>query len=86
MTPPSATAGSEAFPLTVTGQNFFSGATVPWNGSRLPTSFENSTQVRAAISAADVANSGTAQVTVVNPPPGGGTSNALPFTICARGR
>jgi hypothetical protein len=39
------------------------------------------TQVKAAITAADIANPGTAQVTVVNPSPGGGTSNALTFTI-----
>ncbi|MFQ5778452.1 MAG: hypothetical protein ACE5IP_10650 [Terriglobia bacterium] len=38
-------------------------------------------QVTAAISAEDIARAGTADVTVVNPPPGGGTSNAATFTI-----
>ena len=33
------------------------------------------------IGAADIAGAGTALVTVVTPPPGGGTSVALPFTI-----
>jgi hypothetical protein len=43
----------------------------------------NSTQLTAAITAADIASAGTASVTVVNPTPGGGASNALPFTIIA---
>jgi hypothetical protein len=29
----------------------------------------------------DIASAGAASVSVVNPGPGGGTSNALPFTI-----
>jgi len=33
------------------------------------------------IPAADIAGTGTNQVTVVTPTPGGGTSNALPFTV-----
>jgi hypothetical protein len=39
--------------------------------------------VTAAIPATDIAAAGTAQVTVFNPTPGGGTSNALTFTINA---
>ncbi len=38
-------------------------------------------QLTATIPASDVARAGTAQVTVFTPPPGGGTSNTLPFTI-----
>src|SRR6185295_10089018 len=45
------------------------------------TTFVSSTQLTAAIPASDIANVGTASVTVVNPAPGGGTSNALTFTI-----
>jgi hypothetical protein len=37
----------------------------------------------AAVSAADIAAAGTAQVTVLSPAPGGGTSNAQTFTINA---
>ena len=37
--------------------------------------------MQAAITAADILNAGTAQLTVTNPGPGGGTSNALTFTI-----
>jgi Domain of unknown function (DUF4082)/Galactose oxidase-like, Early set domain/Divergent InlB B-repeat domain/Kelch motif len=79
LSPNSAQAGSPAFTLTVTGTNFVSGATVKWNGSARSTTFGSTTQLSAAIPATDVATTGTAQVTVVNPD--GGTSSALPFTI-----
>src|SRR4029453_7152777 len=41
------------------------------------------TQITAAIPATDISAAGTAQVRVVNP--GGGTSNALTFTITSPG-
>ena len=83
LTPSSATAGGPAFTLTVNGSNFISSLIVQWNGVNRTTTFGSSTQLTAAIPAADIAAAGTAQVTVVNPSPGGGTSNALTFTIDA---
>ena len=79
--PSSTNAGSAAFTLTVNGTGFVSGATVNFNGNAHTTTYVNSTQVTAAILAADVTTAGTAPVTVANPAPGGGTSNALTFTI-----
>jgi hypothetical protein len=81
VSPSSATAGGAAFTLTVNGSNFVSGSTVQWNGSNRTTSYVSATQLTAAITAADVATTGTASVTVVNPTPGGGPSQALTFTI-----
>jgi hypothetical protein len=81
LVPSSATAGGGAFTLTVNGSNFVSGSAVRWNGAARTTTFVNATQVTAAIPASDIAAAGTAQVTVFNPAPGGGTSNALTFTI-----
>jgi hypothetical protein len=43
--------------------------------------FVSKTKLTASIPAADIATAGTASVTVVNGPPGGGTSNAKTFTI-----
>lgn len=83
LNPANALAGSTAFDLTVNGSAFVTGATVQWNGAARTTTFVSSTQLKAAIAAADVASAGTAQVTVVNPAPGGGTSAALAFTIGA---
>jgi hypothetical protein len=81
LVPSTATAGGAAFNLTVKGSNFVNGSMVQWNGSSRTTTFVNSGQLTAAVTAADLALGGTAQVTVVNAAPGGGASNALTFTI-----
>src|SRR4029453_17585863 len=81
LNPSTANVGSTHFSLTVTGTNFVSGSMVRWNGANRPTTFVSSTQLTAAIPATDVATAGTANVAVFNPAPGGGTSNAVAFTI-----
>jgi len=81
LVPSSATHGGKTFTLTVNGSNFVNGCTVEWNGKGVSTTFVNSGQVTAKITAADIATAGSATVTVKNPAPGGGTSGALTFTI-----
>jgi hypothetical protein len=81
LSPSSAKAGGPAFTLTVTGTNFVAGTQVNWNGSARTTTFTSSTTLKASILASDITAAGTAQVTVANPTPGGGTSGALTFTI-----
>lgn len=81
LSPANASPGSGAFSLTVSGTGFVSGATVYWNGSARATTFASASKVSAAILATDVAKASTASVTVVNPAPGGGTSNVVYFTI-----
>ncbi|HKQ73511.1 MAG TPA: IPT/TIG domain-containing protein [Blastocatellia bacterium] len=81
LTPDTAAVGGPAFNLTVNGSSFVNGAVVNWNGSPRPTTFTSATELVAQIPATDIASVGVASVTVVNPAPGGGVSNALPFTI-----
>jgi Subtilase family len=81
LAPATGQAGGAAFTLTLNGTNFVSTSVANWKGSARATTFVSATQLTAAITAADLATSGTASVTVVNPSPGGGTSNALTFTI-----
>jgi hypothetical protein len=81
LNPSNAIAGGSGFTLTVTGSNFVNNAVVKWNGADRMTTFTSDTQVQAAILNTDIASTGTASITVVNPAPGGGTSNALDFTI-----
>ncbi len=81
LAPTSTVPGHAAFTLRVGGTGFVSGAVVNWNGSSRMTTFISGHEVDAAISAADVAQAGTATVTVTNPGPGGGTSNVVFFTI-----
>jgi glycosyl transferase family WbsX len=81
LSPSTATRGGPAFTLTVNGSNFVSGAAVQWSGSPRPTTFVNAGQVTAQISADDIVVAGAENVTVVNPAPGGGTSNSQTFNI-----
>jgi hypothetical protein len=83
ISPTSATAGGAAFTLTVNGSNFISSSAVRRNGSDRMTIYVSSAQLTATILASDIASAGTAQVTVFNPTPGGGTSTGLTFTMTA---
>jgi FG-GAP-like repeat/Cep192 domain 4/HYDIN/CFA65/VesB-like, Ig-like domain/Abnormal spindle-like microcephaly-assoc'd, ASPM-SPD-2-Hydin len=81
LSPASAKPGAATFTLTVNGTGFVSGSTVDWNGSSRTTTFVNGTRLTAKINSSDVTTASTASVTVVNPAPGGGTSNAVFFQI-----
>lgn len=84
LSPTKAIAGDAAFTITVTGTGFVAASSVRWNGSPRPTTLVSSTKLTAAIAAGDVASAGTAQVTVFNPGPAGGTSSPIVFTIFPR--
>ena len=92
--PKSIAAGSQGLTIRVfdaeSGLSFVAGSTIYWNGSPRTTRegssacayfCDYSRWLEADIDAADLASPGYATVTVVNPPPGGGTSGALTFTI-----
>jgi FG-GAP-like repeat/Abnormal spindle-like microcephaly-assoc'd, ASPM-SPD-2-Hydin len=81
LSPERALPGVKAFTLTVNGAGFVSGTTVNWNGSPRTTVFVSSDKLQASINATDVAAIGTASITVLNPAPGGGTSNVVYFPI-----
>lgn len=81
ISPATATAGDPALILTVTGTNFTDSSVVQWDGVARTTTFVSSTQLRAAIGAADLASSDTVAVSVASPPPGGGDSEGAAFYI-----
>ena len=82
LNPPSATAGGQAFTLTVNGSGFPSGSTVLWNGSPLtPTTFVGVNQLTATVPASLIANVGSASVSVLTP--NGSSTNSLTFSIGA---
>jgi hypothetical protein len=100
ISPTSATAGSAALQLTLTGTNFVSstnpsqGATVFWSSGGTTTQLAvasmttpSATQIVATVPATLIANAGTANVYVVNPPPlgSGAASSSQVFTINASG-
>jgi hypothetical protein len=81
ISPTTRKAGGAAFKLIVKGSGFSSGFVVQWNGVSRTTKFVSPTKLTAAIPAADIAVAGTAQVTVFDTTPGGGTSTAQTLTI-----
>jgi hypothetical protein len=81
LTPASVPANSGAFTLMVNGSNFLPGTFVQWNNTPRPTTFVSGAQITANIPASDLQSIGTANITAVNPLPGGGTSNRLPLNI-----
>jgi hypothetical protein len=84
LVPDAVTPGGAGFTLTVNGTGFVSGAVVNWNGSARTTTFINRSQLTAAILASDIANPGTALVSVVNPGRGNTSSGPALFQITYR--
>ena len=81
VSPASIVAGTAGVTLTVTGTGFIGDSVVRWNGSPRVTTLVSPTQVSAAIPASDVASPATASITVTNPAPGGGVSNAQAVAV-----
>jgi len=81
LAPSTAQAGENGFELTVFGSSFTADSVVRWNGSNRSTTFVSAGELTAVITSADQQTAGTYSVTVFNPAPGGGTSNAAQFTV-----
>ncbi len=85
MAPGAAVAGGIAFTMTLTGTNFVPASVVQFNGSARTTTFISSTQLQAAITAADVASVAVAHVAVLNPQANGGISTDSTFLVGSTG-
>ncbi|MDX1443055.1 MAG: DUF6701 domain-containing protein [Gammaproteobacteria bacterium] len=85
LSPASVESGSGAVSVTINGNGFLPESIAYFAGSTRSTTFINSSQLIMDLSAADTATVGNYSVTVVNPGPGGGTSNALVFSVVVSG-
>ncbi|MBZ5720022.1 MAG: S8 family serine peptidase [Acidobacteriia bacterium] len=79
LSPFSVLAANPGVSLHVIGRSFLPGAVIRWNGKDLSTTFVNAGELTANITASDLAAAGTAQITVFNPPPNGGSESAPAF-------
>jgi hypothetical protein len=79
--PGAAAPGAAALTLTVNGAGFVNGAQVLWNGVALSTTYVSRGQLTAVVPASALQSAATIPVTVANPAPGGGSSNAVLFEI-----
>ena len=81
ISPLTATVGSQAATLSVTGRDFGAQPTVYWNGTALSTTVVNSTELSAQVPASDLIAVSQATITVSNSETALPSSNALPFSI-----
>jgi hypothetical protein len=75
--------GHAAFTLNATGMGFTTGSVMYFNGTALTTKFVSKRGIAGTILAPLVASAQTANITVVNPAPGGGTSAPAMFPVTA---
>lgn len=80
--PTSAPAGGAAFVLAVDGTSFVPGSVINFGSMPITPGDSSATQLSATVPAAAITTAGTVPVTVTNPA-GGGTSNAVNFTIAS---
>src|SRR5439155_11308587 len=73
--------GATATTVTVNGSGFIQSSTAQWNQTNRVTTVASSTQLKVGLTAADLAAAGTGEIVVINPAPGGGTSNAATLAI-----
>ncbi len=76
-------AGSEAFELVLRGEGFHPASVVRWGDASLPTEFSSETELRAPLSAEQIADPRDVEVRVETPAPGGGMSDPILFEILA---
>lgn len=79
-TPASATRGS-AISVTLNGSKFRSSTVANVNGAARTTTYISDTQISFALTAGDVANAGTLQLSATTPDHTGGTSSSISFTV-----
>lgn len=78
---PVAPYGGQNSVLTCTGTGFATGSVIKIDGTSVSTTVVNATTLTCTIPASVTAAPGSHSITVFNPTPGGGTSNALTLTV-----
>ncbi len=81
ISPASGYVGDAGFTMTVNGTNFISSSQARIGGANRTTTYISATQLSVAILASDLTSAATYNIDVVNPAPGGGTSNAQTFNV-----
>lgn len=73
--------GSDSLVLTVNGSGFVPGSRVRWNGRERSTTFVSERQITAFVPTSDLEATDVVAITVTNPAPGGGLSNAVSLPV-----
>ena len=83
LSPSSLVAGASSQTLTINGTGFLSSSTVTFNGAAHAATYVSASQITISLTTADLASGGSYPVIVTNPPPGGGPSATVNFTVSA---
>lgn len=75
------TVGDKGFIMQLNGNGFIKETQALWFGQVLSTTFVNATTLTAVVPDNRLFEAGVFPISVTSPSPGGGTSNALPFTV-----
>lgn len=81
LSPSSAPQYGDPITLGIIGTGFVNSSQVLWGGTAVATTYSSPTNLIAQVPSASISTIGSINVTVVNPAPGGGSSNALPFAV-----
>jgi trimeric autotransporter adhesin len=83
--PPAVYAGGPSFKLTIKGTGFISSTVIYWgsSGAPLTTTYVNATEVTAIVPADYITYPTMAYMYAYNPPPGGGSSQSVPYSVIA---
>jgi hypothetical protein len=85
VTPNSIAIGSTSTQITVTGTNFVSTSVVKWNGASLVSTYVNPSTMKATVPSTSLTATTAGIVTVGDPAPGGGASNAQVIEVTKSG-
>ncbi|HEX6590345.1 MAG TPA: IPT/TIG domain-containing protein [Longimicrobiales bacterium] len=81
ISPASVASGGDAIEITILGSGFVEGSRARVDGVERPAALTSPTEIRMTLLATDREVSGEREVTVSNPTPGGGTSNAVLLVV-----
>lgn len=81
LAPFSASPGASSLLLTINGAGFLSSSAVTFDGMVRASTLVSASQLTITLTASDLAARGSFAVTVTNPAPGGGSSNAAEFIV-----
>ena len=81
LSPTQTTVGGSWFVLTLNGARFAPGCLVRWDGQNRETTYVSAAELLTTIEWADIDTAGRFPLTVANPAPGGGSSEAVDFSV-----
>ena len=81
VTPSTVAVGSPSTQIELDGSNFLPASTVTFNSTLITSTYVSPTEIVATLPAASLSMAGTPALNIVNPAPGGGSSNSISINV-----